>query len=322
MGLADIAANMGSGQNRIMITENCTWQVPMGVNRIIISACAAGEDGSTVNYNYKAKAGEFVMKKIVTVKPGQRIPIVVGAGNTVIGNIVTLVKGTLASDFPNNYLGVELGRSGYDGCNGGDLERLTIGSSEYGGIMSQTGGKGGKGGYGGAFGIGGSGAGGCGIPGNYFSASASYDASYGRGYNGAVTGTGGGGTLNGSAGEKANALVRTDSAIDVNPNAKGSSRSELFFTGELVHGDQPTNGTASSYRNSVAGNAGNGVNATKAIGWGSGGGACATDAEKEITLTLGSSSRASCTISAITYGSLGKSGIASAGTPGMVLIEW
>lgn len=155
MSIADIAAAQGSGQNRCLITHNTTWTVPTGVKNIWITACAAGEDGSDSDPDYIAKAGEFIIDKYVSVIPGQPIPIVVGRGNTVVGDFFTLAAGALEGEWLNDKLGYETGFRGEDGNaggNGGGISRLFVSS-----IKGSIGGKGGKGGYGGAFGKGGSG---------------------------------------------------------------------------------------------------------------------------------------------------------------------
>ncbi|WP_343208233.1 hypothetical protein [Anaerolentibacter hominis] len=162
MSLADISATMGSGNNRVLITESQNWTVPLGVHTIWISACAAGEDGSDSDPAYVAKAGEFILDEPVQVQPGQVIPITVGDGNTVIGDYFTLAKGCIKGNYPNTKLGLDLGYNGKpenEGRKG--RARVTSGSSYYPYMVSAAGsakgGIGGKGGYGGAFGIGGNG---------------------------------------------------------------------------------------------------------------------------------------------------------------------
>lgn len=156
MSIADIAAAQGSGQNRCLITHNTTWIVPTGVKNIWITACAAGEDGSNSDPDYIAKAGEFIIDKYVSVTPGQPIPIVVGRGNTVVGDLFTLAAGVLEGEWLNDKLGYVTGFRGEDGNAGGEGGAIYPPYSSS--IKGNIGGRGGKGGYGGAFGKGGSGA--------------------------------------------------------------------------------------------------------------------------------------------------------------------
>lgn len=172
MGVADFAASTGALQNRIMITSNTIWRVPVGVKQIRVSACAAGGDGGVATKysdnmdnvvqgtkpGAPGKAGEFILWKIFNVDQRKMISITVGDGNTVIGDLQTLIAASLEMSYETDMFGIRLGITGEGG---------TTGSEEDG---EDHPGKGGKGGYGGAFGIGGVGAGGggaCGGDGRY-----------------------------------------------------------------------------------------------------------------------------------------------------------
>lgn len=114
----------GSPTGYAFFTADGNFTVPNFVNAIKISACAAGVG---------RYAGEYIVDQIFNVTPGQKIALTIGSGNTVIGELVTLVAGTVALSYPTTKLGYAAG------YNGGD------------GITSKGGG---YGGYGGAFGFG------------------------------------------------------------------------------------------------------------------------------------------------------------------------
>ena len=127
----------GICQNRIFILENTTFKVPPGVTQLIVSGCAAG--GSGTDYQVPGKAGQFIFKYILSVKPEESIDITVGNGNTIIKDIVLLAN-TFAGCFENDLLGYKTGINGNPSVSGGTPSRNI-------------------GGYGGAFGFGGGAAG-------------------------------------------------------------------------------------------------------------------------------------------------------------------
>ena len=118
----------GTPTGSAFFTQNGSFTVPNFVTAIKVSACAAGVG---------RYAGEYLIDQIYNVTPGQIIELTVGAGNTVIGELATLIAGTVSSAVPTTKLGYAAG------YNGG------VGRYSYG-----------EGGFGGAFGFGGGGGGG------------------------------------------------------------------------------------------------------------------------------------------------------------------
>lgn len=333
MGVSIIGGSgSSSSQNQILITQNTNWKAPDGVTQIKISACAAGG---------APEAGEFIIEKIFTVKPGQTIPITVGTGNTVIGSLQTLVAGSLSVNYPNKFLGVDVGRPGYGGGGGaggndasansgkpgvnGTADGLagnggaggTVGS--YGGIGGR-GGNGGRGGYGGAFGIGGFGAGGggggAGAPG-YLVSGTQYNYPY-------PSPGGGGGAAGGNSGKEGSYSPQVGGAggastsyqvYDVKQGAYRTITSNPGSAG--LTGVTPSGNALTTSR---GGNGGKGADSGPALGFGAGGGAAGSkgdDGAIKSTLSNGLDP------SAYWFAGIGGAGGAvGTGAPGMVFIEW
>ncbi len=159
-----------------MFTANDTFVVPARVTSIRVSACAAG---------VSPYAGEGVVNQVYNVEPGQEIPLTIGNGNTIIGDLITLIAGASSASTPTTKLGYATGYSGGNGYSSGGHG----GYFGYGGggggntaMMSSTGGGGGGG-------DGGNGANGA--TGGYT------DSSYGAGGKG-------GGTTGGAGGKSSN----------------------------------------------------------------------------------------------------------------------
>lgn len=121
----------GTPTGYAFFTNNGSFTVPNFVTAIKVSACAAGVG---------RYAGEYIVDQIFNVTPGQMIELTVGSGNTVIGDLATLVAGTVASSHPTTKLGYA---AGYNG-NAGQKQQNKVS---------------GDGGFGGAFGFGGAGGG-------------------------------------------------------------------------------------------------------------------------------------------------------------------
>lgn len=178
----------GTPTGYAFFTQDGTFTVPNFVNAIKVSACAAGVG---------RYAGEYLIDQVYNVTPGQIIELTIGAGNTVIGALATLIAGTVSAAVPTTKLGYA---AGYNGGNGRSL---------------------GNGGYGGAFGYGGGGAtasntaygygggGGAGIGGNGGAGSTS-------------SGSGGGST--GGAGGSANS-----------PNGGNAKSGRLIYIGSTLN---------------------------------------------------------------------------------------
>ena len=97
-------------------TSNGTFTVPKGVFKILITACAGGEGGSTSRIVITGGAtaaqsrggdgGEWIFKKAFNVAPNDEISITVGSGgqsggaggNTIIGNLITLLGGGVSGN--------------------------------------------------------------------------------------------------------------------------------------------------------------------------------------------------------------------------------
>lgn len=97
-------------------TSNGTFTVPKGVFKILITACAGGEGGSTSRIEIVGGAtalqsrggdgGEWIFKKAFNVAPNDEISITVGSGgqsggaggNTIIGDLITLLGGGVSGN--------------------------------------------------------------------------------------------------------------------------------------------------------------------------------------------------------------------------------
>lgn len=151
-----------------LFLANGTFVVPAGVNAVYLTGCAAGNAGSNGDINgYNGgnggNGGEMIFDFLIpNVTPGQSIAVTTGAGNTVFGTYLTLVKGAGAAG----------GAAGANGAAGESMGMPYRGRGGIGGGGTSYGGGGG-----GAFGVGGNGG-----------ASTLSDGQPGTGY-----GTGGGG---------------------------------------------------------------------------------------------------------------------------------
>ncbi len=193
----------GSPTGSAFFTQDATFTVPNFVTSIRVSACAAG-----IGRN----AGEWIENQIYNVTPGQSIDMIIGSGNTVIGDFITLIAGSYAGSTPSTKLGYA---TGYDGGNGGR------GNTNLATIL--VGGHGGKYGYGGGGGSNGnaslaaSGGGGGGIGGNgssgTFTSNTNGTGVVGGGTSGGGTTGGGGGYYGVSSGYSAGGDARTGKII-------------------------------------------------------------------------------------------------------------
>lgn len=124
----------------MIFTSNGTFKVPEGVTQIIVSGCAAGGNGieNQSGSNGNGLAGEFVIDKALLVIPKEEISIVVGRGNTIIGNYLTLIANTLKIDCECFKLGYKTGIKGtrYSGAD-------RICGNAYSGAFGYGGGAGG-----------------------------------------------------------------------------------------------------------------------------------------------------------------------------------
>lgn len=172
----------GTPTGSAFFTQDGTFTVPNFVTAIKISACAAG---------IGRYAGEYLIDQIFNVTPGQIIELTIGSGNTVIGELSTLIAGTVSASMPTTKLGYAAGYSGGQGA--------------YAAISD-----GGLGGYGGAFGFGGGGAGGFG------------GSSYKRS---------GGGAGIGGAGSQGTAGGTTGGSADIDKNGGDAKNGKLIYKG-------------------------------------------------------------------------------------------
>lgn len=214
-----------------MFTANDTFVVPAGVTAIRVSACAAG---------VSPYAGEAILNQIYNVTPGQEIPLTIGKGNTVIGDLVTLVAGAYAGTTPTTKLGYAAGYSGGKGYSDGG----------YGGYFGYGGGGGGRGASssprGGGGGAGNGSAGGQGNMGS----------NYGSG------GTGGGNT-GGDGGQSAKS---SEYSYEAGSNAKNGT---ALYAGGKASGGGLKGGSGSVY----GAGGGGGAYYTSSTQYGGGGGA-------------------------------------------------
>lgn len=147
----------GQGTRMAKFTSNGTFTVPAGVTAIKVLACAAGGDG----YLYYGGRGGQCFEGVLPVTAGQNIAITVGAGNTIIGNLLTLIAG-LGAPAGEATQWASPGRDGggnFGGKGGGAGLGGGGGGGGGGGATSyHQGGNGGAGLYGGGGGGGGGGA--------------------------------------------------------------------------------------------------------------------------------------------------------------------
>lgn len=140
---------------RAVITKNTNFQIPAGVKVIKVAlAVSAGEDGSTgsgAQPGNGGNAGAYITNFLYQVEGLSTLPITVGSGNTIIGDMITLLKGG----------GPKGGAAGYTGDSGsfksgsdGSLPDenlagwLTLSKAGKGGERGYTYGQGGGGGRG------------------------------------------------------------------------------------------------------------------------------------------------------------------------------
>lgn len=121
----------GTPTGYAFFTQDGTFTVPNFVTAIKVSACAAGVG---------RYAGEYLIDQIYNVSPGQIIELTVGAGNTVIGELDTLIAGTVSTAAPTTKLGYA---AGYDGGDGYHTTSTNYGKKGYGGAFGYGGGGGG-----------------------------------------------------------------------------------------------------------------------------------------------------------------------------------
>lgn len=93
----------GTPTGSAFFTQNGSFTVPNFVTAIKVSACAAGVG---------RYAGEFLIDQVYNVTPGQIIELTIGAGNTVIGALATLIAGSVSSATPTTKLGYAAGYNG------------------------------------------------------------------------------------------------------------------------------------------------------------------------------------------------------------------
>lgn len=224
----------GTPTGSAFFTQNGSFTVPNFVTAIKVSACAAGVG---------RYAGEYLIDKIYNVEPGQIIELTVGAGNTVIGELDTLIAGTVSSAQPTTKLGYAAG------YNGGNVYLYNNSANKH--IRNGQG-------FGGAFGFGG-GAGG------WYNSTMSRVGAGGGGIGGAAADTtstkpsAGGGTTGGDGGAT---------------NANGGDAKN----GKLIYNGSSTTATTGG-RGSIYGAGGGGGSSTTvgggggaAGGYGAGGG--------------------------------------------------
>lgn len=116
----------GTPTGSAFFTQDGTFTVPNFVTAIKVSACAAGVG---------RYAGEYLIDQVYNVTPGQIIELTIGAGNTVIGALATLIAGTVSSAVPTTKLGYAAG------YNGGIVQNF-INNHGFGGAYGYGGGTG------------------------------------------------------------------------------------------------------------------------------------------------------------------------------------
>lgn len=234
----------GTPTGSAFFTNNGSFTVPNFVSAIKVSACAAGVG---------RYAGEYILDQIYNVTPGQQIDLTIGSGNTVIGDLATLIAGTVSSSTPTTKLGYA---AGYKGGNGGKRSTDQI----YG-----------YGGYGGAFGYGGGGGG-----------AIRLDYSYGHsgGGGGGIGGDGVAATSNnagGAGGGTTGGAGSKGGYSDTNPENGGDAKSgKVIYNGASIEtgskgGGGSIYGAGGGGGGQYSGYAGGGG---AAGGYGAGGGTC------------------------------------------------
>lgn len=236
----------GTPTGSAFFTQDGTFTVPNFVTSIKVSACAAG---------IGRYAGEYLIDRIFNVTPGQTIELTIGSGNTVIGELTTLIAGSVASATPTTKLGYA---AGYNGGNGFPSDASGNNSGGYGGAFGFGGGAGGS--YNGVYNDQGSGGGGAGIGG----AGASATTTTGGG------GAGAGGGTTGGAGGSGRYRTNTNERAE---NGNDARSGKIIYMG--AKGDKTTGGGGSIYGaggggggNETEGSGGGGA----AGGYGAGGG--------------------------------------------------
>lgn len=115
-------------------TDNGTFTVPEGVTKILVTACAGGEGGKRyTSSSYGGEGGEWIFKEPYNVVPGQSLTITVGkggagvttssgsqnpGGNTVVGNLVTLLGGGVSGNTNGGAKGAKVDNDTGNGCDG------------------------------------------------------------------------------------------------------------------------------------------------------------------------------------------------------------
>ncbi len=74
----------------VTYTVNGYFNVPRSVTKVWVTAIASGTNGAS---GIGGAAGEFVIKKEVSVTPGDMIRVIVGKGNTQFGDTIILAAG-------------------------------------------------------------------------------------------------------------------------------------------------------------------------------------------------------------------------------------
>lgn len=125
----------GTPTGYAFFTQDGTFTVPNFVTAIKVSACAAGVG---------RYAGEYLIDQVYNVSPGDIIELTIGAGNTVIGELDTLIAGTVSAAVPTTKLGYAAGYNGGDGGNNANKYGFggAYGYGGGGGIISGYGGGG------------------------------------------------------------------------------------------------------------------------------------------------------------------------------------
>ena len=265
----------GTPTGSAFFTQNGTFTVPNFVTSIRISACAAG---------ISPYAGEGIVDRVFNVTPGQIIELTIGTGNTIIGDLITLIAGTVASSTPTTKLGYA---TGYKGGNAG----YTLEIGNYGGI----------GGYGGFFGFGGGGGG-----------NAAYNS------NGLISGRNGGGGSGagiGGAGKKGSENGSKVAGGGSTGGTGGATHSSRYYSagGDATQGSLIYNGGAAS-TGALAGG--------KGSIYGAGGGGGCNDDLNTTTTTYYCGGGGGAGGYGAGGGESKRNGASGTPSNGMVLIEW